>query len=82
MEKKNISISKKARYFQLGKISEQTKTIWFVFHGYGMLSQYFIKKFKSLERDKEIETPTINKKNGKTRSVGVAPFHSACLNGA
>ena len=48
MEKKNISISKKARYFQLGKISEQTKTIWFVFHGYGMLSKYFIKKFKPI----------------------------------
>lgn len=54
MEKKNISISKKARYFQLGKISEQTKTIWFVFHGYGMLSQYFIKKFKSLENNHTI----------------------------
>ena len=54
MEKKNISISKKARYFQLGKISEQTKTIWFVFHGYGMLSQYFIKKFKSLKNNQTV----------------------------
>ena len=54
MEKKNISISKKARYFQLGKISEQTKTIWFVFHGYGMLSQYFIKKFSSLENNQTV----------------------------
>ena len=54
MEKKNISISKKARYFQLGKISEHTKTIWFVFHGYGMLSQYFIKKFKSLENNQSV----------------------------
>ena len=54
MEKKNISISKKARYFQLGKISEQTKTIWFVFHGYGMLSEYFIKKFKSLENNETV----------------------------
>ena len=54
MEKKNISISKKARYFQLGKISEQTKTIWFVFHGYGMLSKYFIKKFKNLENNQTV----------------------------
>ena len=54
MEKKNISISKKARYFQLGKISEQTKTIWFVFHGYGMLSKYFIKKFKPLENNQTV----------------------------
>ena len=45
---------KRQRYFQLGKISEQTKTIWFVFHGYGMLSQYFIKKFKNLENNQTV----------------------------
>ena len=28
-----------------------------------------------------IETPTINKKNGNTKSVGVTPCQSACLNG-
>jgi hypothetical protein len=33
------------------------------------------------ESESEIETPTINKKNGKTKSVGVAPFHSACRSG-
>ena len=26
-------------------------------------------------------TPTINRKNGKMRSVGVQPFHSACSSG-
>ena len=29
-----------------------------------------------------METPTINKKKGKTKSVGVTPCHSACLKGA
>ena len=30
-----------------------------------------------LFRDSVIETPTMNRKNGKMRSVGVQPFHSA-----
>ena len=29
-----------------------------------------------------VEIPTMNKKNGKTKSVGVQPFHSACSSGA
>jgi hypothetical protein len=28
-----------------------------------------------------IATPTMNRKNGKTRSVGVHPFQSACSKG-
>lgn len=48
MEKKKISVSKTARYFQAGSISNKTKNIWFVFHGYGMLGEFFIKKFESL----------------------------------
>ena len=32
-------------------------------------------------RDSVIETPTMKRKNGKIRSVGVQPFHSACSNG-
>ena len=32
-------------------------------------------------RDSVIETPTMNRKNGKMRSVGVQPFHSACASG-
>ena len=34
------------------------------------------------ESEREMDTPTINKKNGKTKSVGVAPCHSACSKGA
>ena len=29
-----------------------------------------------------METPTINKKKGKTKSVGVQPFHLECNKGA
>jgi len=35
-----------------------------------------------LDKERDMETPTINKKKGKTRSVGVQPCHSACLRGA
>lgn len=31
--------------------------------------------------DSTVVTPTINRKNGKTKSVGVQPCHSACSNG-
>ena len=33
-------------------------------------------------RDSVIDTPTMNRKNGKMRSVGVHPFHVACSSGA
>jgi hypothetical protein len=35
-----------------------------------------------LVNDKAIDTPTINKKKGKIKSVGVSPFHSTCSNGS
>ncbi len=33
-------------------------------------------------KEKNIAEPIINKKKGKTKSVGVAPFQSACNRGA
>src|SRR5690606_18437095 len=35
-----------------------------------------------LRNEKNIAAPTINKKKGNTRSVGVQPCQSACWNGA
>lgn len=32
-------------------------------------------------KEKYMDMPTINRKNGKTRSVGVQPCHSECLSG-
>ncbi|MEE9430582.1 MAG: hypothetical protein V3V16_06045 [Melioribacteraceae bacterium] len=48
---KNITVKKSARYFTLGNLSEKTKTVWFVFHGYGQLANEFIDEFKTLEND-------------------------------
>ena len=43
--KKQISISKTGKYSQIGKCSKKINNVWIVLHGYGMLSEYFVKKF-------------------------------------
>ena len=50
----HIPISIKASYYTLNKLTEDTERIWLVFHGYGQLAEYFIKKFEGL--DPEIMT--------------------------
>ena len=47
--KNQISISKTAKYSQLGKCCKKIETVWFVLHGYAMLSEFFIQKFKNLD---------------------------------
>lgn len=37
---------KTARIFTYGQLSEKTKNIWLIAHGYGFLAEYFIKKFE------------------------------------
>jgi len=49
MIEQRINFNFKARYYKLGEINQNTVHIWFVFHGYGQLAQYFVKKFGSLE---------------------------------
>jgi len=46
--KKQISIPKTHKYSQLGEFSKKTNTVWIVLHGYGMLSEFFIKKFECI----------------------------------
>jgi len=54
MLQKNIIVSKTARYFISGEISEQIEQVWFVCHGYGELANYFIKKFEILKNEKTL----------------------------
>lgn len=42
-----IKVNKTATYHSEGEI-KSAKSIWFVLHGYGMLSKYFIKKFSPI----------------------------------
>ena len=51
---KTIKTEKTARYFQLGKVSLQTKNIWYVFHGYGQLAGEFILSFSRLSNNETI----------------------------
>ncbi|MFN8283659.1 MAG: dienelactone hydrolase family protein [Chitinophagales bacterium] len=45
----HITTSKTARIFTYGILSEKTKLVWIVTHGYGFLAEYFIKKFEILD---------------------------------
>lgn len=43
-----IVTQKTARIFTHGTLSEKTKLVWIVAHGYGFLAEFFIKKFEEL----------------------------------
>jgi predicted esterase len=45
MSEHHLSVTRMARYQQLGSLSAHTKRVWFVCHGYGQLAAYFIRHF-------------------------------------
>lgn len=48
MQEHHLTVSRTARYCTLGRMTEHTRTVWFVCHGYGQLAPYFIKKFEAI----------------------------------
>ncbi|WP_411766895.1 alpha/beta hydrolase [Winogradskyella sp. A3E31] len=48
-EEKEISYKTTNSYSTLNTLTSKTKTVWFVCHGMGYLSRYFLKYFKSLD---------------------------------
>ncbi len=44
----HIAVRRTARYYVLGELGPQTRTVWFALHGYGQLAQYFIRRFDVL----------------------------------
>jgi predicted esterase len=54
MMKKSIYVTKKARYYQIGSISKSISRVFIVLHGYAMLSEFFIQKFKNLDDGKTL----------------------------
>lgn len=48
MEKIILDIQFKAPYYKVGAVSESTKTIWIIFHGYGQLASEFKNSFSEL----------------------------------
>lgn len=48
----HLKVERTAQYSTYGELSEQTKNIWWVCHGYGQLARYFLKKFEGLDPSK------------------------------
>ena len=46
-----IDIVQQAKFSTIGKLNANTKQVWIVLHGYGQLSQYFIRKFSILSEN-------------------------------
>ena len=49
MSKNYLDVTKRAKYYQIGNANSSIKKVWMVFHGYAMLSEFFIKKFNVLD---------------------------------
>jgi predicted esterase len=49
-----IEFAFKARYYKSGEITEKTKSIWIVCHGYGQLASYFIRNFDCIANEEVI----------------------------
>ena len=47
-EEKEITYTTRNSYSTLNTLTERTKNVWFVFHGMGYLSRYFLRYFKHL----------------------------------
>ena len=43
-----LTVSKTARYYQLGEITEQTREVWLCCHGYGQLAGRFVQRFAAI----------------------------------
>lgn len=51
-KQKHLDVTIKAPYCTLNELTEKTERVWLVFHGYGQLAEYFIKKFEVLDKEK------------------------------
>ena len=50
--KHSISFEFSSSYITHNQLTDNTENIWIVFHGYGQLSKYFIRRFDVLDGDK------------------------------
>jgi len=46
-----LTVTRTARYQQLGELSARTRRVWFVCHGYGQLAAYFARHFAFLTEE-------------------------------
>ena len=48
MTEHHLAVTRSARYYQLGGLSDQTRRVWVVCHSYGQLAAYFVRHFAFL----------------------------------
>ena len=49
----HLIVARTARYQQLGELSDRTRRVWFVCHGYGQLAAYFVRHFAFLTENRD-----------------------------
>lgn len=49
MTEHHLMVQRTARYYTIGELTDQTKSISFCLHGFGQLAQYFSRKFSDLD---------------------------------
>lgn len=50
-EEHHFPVTKTARYFSRGTAGPETKCVWIVLHGYGLLANYFLNWFEALDEE-------------------------------
>lgn len=51
---RTISVQTEGRYFVKGELNKENKSIWFVFHGYGMKAERFIEEFDCIDDEQTL----------------------------
>ncbi|AXG71897.1 phospholipase/carboxylesterase [Kordia sp. SMS9] len=76
MKEKEIAYQITNTYSTMNELTEQTKNVWFVCHGIGFLSRYFIKYFETLNAEENyIIAPQASSKyylNNEYKHVGAS----------
>jgi predicted esterase len=73
---KRISYTSRNTYSTLNHLSDRTKNVWFVFHGIGYLSRYFLKYFDGLSPEENFiiapQAPSKYYLNSEYKHVGAS----------
>lgn len=73
---KNVTYTAENTYNTLNTLTEKTKNIWFVFHGIGYLSKFFIKSFSLLNAEENYiicpQAPSKYYKDASYKQVGAS----------
>lgn len=52
IKEQHIKIQVETPFYTLNELGDKTEHVWLVFHGYGQLASYFLKKFEILDSNK------------------------------